>query len=70
MKRDPNQTAGLVEALTMFDRLVALIATRGGVLKDKNKVALDKSLAILARASEAIKMPPGVSVSPYTLPQE
>ncbi len=59
---DAAKKTSLLDALTMFDRLVEQFAARGGSLTDKDKIALDKALTLHAHAAAAVKMPAGQAV--------
>ena len=66
MKMDPTKKTSLMDALTMFDRLVARMVARGGNLSEKDKKALDNSLVMHAQAAAVIKMSPGQAVPEFT----
>lgn len=62
---DATKKTSLLDALTMFDRLVAQLAARGGDLTEKDKIALDKALVMHAQAAAAVKMSPGQAVPEF-----
>lgn len=53
-----KNVASAIEALTLFDKLTAKIASRGGELTTARKNALDKALNMYATACSALKLDP------------
>lgn len=57
--------SSVLEALTLFDKLVSKIGAENRVPTTKEKAALDRALVLHAKAAAAVKMDPKMAVPQF-----